>query len=84
MELERMKKNFQVGIIIAILVGAIFIAISIYLKPEGRYVFHIIPGNPVFMSILDTRTGTLVDLRDATITWEKVNGKMRPQKANYE
>ena len=78
-----MTKGMLFCLIITIFVSAIIIAVAIYQKPEGRYQFHVATTSDL-MWILDTRSGTLVDLGRIELTKIEKNGKLVPKKANYE
>ena len=71
-------------LIVVIFISSLIIANAIYQKPEGRYQFHLSRPDGSYMWIMDTRTGTIVDLRRSGFRKIKVNGKMVPEKANYE
>lgn len=84
MEVVGRMKNLLFWLIIVIFISSVIIAVAIYQKPEGRYQFHLSRPDGGYMWIMDTRTGTIVDLRKSTFRKIKVNGKMIPERANYE
>lgn len=84
MEMVGIMKNLLFWLIIVIFISSVIIAIAIYQKPEGRYQFHLSRPDGGYMWIMDTRTGTIVDLRKSTFRKIEVNGKMIPERAHYE
>ena len=84
MEMDGIMKNLLFWLIIVIFISSVIIAVTIYQKPEGRYQFHLSRPDGAYMWIMDTRTGTIVDLRRSGFRKIEVNGKMVPERANYE
>lgn len=70
-------------LIVAIIFVGLVIALAIYQKPEGRYQVIITGSSGSSILVIDTRSGTPVDLRKAEVRRLGVDGKMLPVKSDY-
>ena len=77
-----MNKSIH-GLIAAIIFVGLVIALAIYQKPEGRYQVIITGSSGSSVLVIDTRSGTPVDLRKVEVRRLGVNGKMLPVKSDY-
>ncbi len=77
-----MNKSIH-GLIAAIIFVGLVIALAIYQKPEGRYQVIITGSSGSSVLVIDTRSGTPVDLRKVEVRRLDVNGKMLPVKSDY-
>ena len=77
-----MNKSIH-GLIAAIIFVGLVIALAIYQKPEGRYQGIITSSSGGLILVIDTRSGTPVDLRKVEVRRLSVNGKMLPVKSDY-